>query len=75
LHAGLTKSTDKRQNVKQITAFPTQQCLRERALMLRYKYTACLVHIRMLTDGSIFLTGISASCWDHIQNHYKTNRE
>jgi hypothetical protein len=23
--------------------------------MLRYKYTACLVHIRMLTDGSIFL--------------------
>ena len=38
------------------------QWLRERALMLRYKYTACLVHIRILTDGPIFLTGISASC-------------
>jgi len=63
--------------MKQIIAFPTQQWLRERALMLHYKYeyTAFLVHIRMLTEGPIFLTDISASCRGHIGNQHKTNRK
>ena len=60
-----------------IIAFPRQQWLRERALMLRnkYEYTAFLVHIRMLTDGPIVLIGIRASCRGHIWNQQKTNRE
>jgi hypothetical protein len=71
----ISKATDTRQDMKQIIAFPRQQWLRERVLMLRYKYTTCIVHIHMLTDRLIFLTDISARCRGLIQNQHYTNSE
>jgi len=42
-----TKATDSHSEfvVSLLTAFPQQQCLRERVSMLLYTYTACLVHL------------------------------
>jgi hypothetical protein len=39
----ITKATDTHSEYVILTAFPRQQCLRERALMLRYTYIACHV--------------------------------
>jgi hypothetical protein len=49
-----TKATDSHSEfsefvVSLLTAFPQQQCLRERVSMLLYKYIACLVHLFVWT--------------------------
>ena len=41
----LTKATDTHSEHVILIAFPLQQWLRERALLLRYTYSACLVYL------------------------------
>ena len=48
----ITKATDTHSEYVIPTAFPRQQWLRERALILRYTYIACLVTLHV----SSFLT-------------------
>jgi len=43
----VTKTTDTHSECVTLIVFPQQQRLRERASMLRYMYTACLVHDSM----------------------------
>jgi hypothetical protein len=40
----LTKATDTYSEYVILIAFPRQQCSRERAAMLRYRYTSCLMY-------------------------------
>jgi hypothetical protein len=51
----ITKAADAHSEYAILIAFPRQQWLRERASILRYAYTACLVSLMltMLTDVSV----------------------
>jgi len=40
----IPKATDTHTGCVILIAFPLQQCLQDRALVLRYTYIACLVH-------------------------------
>jgi hypothetical protein len=56
----ITKATDTHSEYVILLAFPRQQWLRERALMLHYTYIACLVTIIIVNTNYVPPTPLSA---------------